>query len=145
MFNRSRRADERAPEGGAGERPLGGGPQLVELGARVSARLLGQQAIEGMLEVPLALVKLPFRPTVGDRLQHAHVGVADDSSGLARQRGQKRAPIRRVGGREGLRAPEPRLARHVSDRAKDVEGDPAGRNPPAGGIQSADAEGQVIE
>jgi hypothetical protein len=43
------------------------------------------------------------------------------------------------------RAPEPRLAGHVSDRAEDVEGDPAGRNPPPGGIQSADAEGQVIE
>jgi hypothetical protein len=99
---RSRRADEPTPEGRAGEGALGASSQLLELLARVAPRLLGQQALEGVLEGPLALVKLGLRPALGNRLQHAAGGVADDPLGPSRQRGQKCAPVGRVGGREGL-------------------------------------------
>jgi hypothetical protein len=142
---RSRRADEPTPEGLAGEGALGASSQLLELLARVAPRLLGQQALEGVLEGPLALVKLGLRPALGNRLQHAAGGVADDPLGPSRQRGQKCAPVGRVGGREGLGARKPRPAGHIADRAEDVEGDPAGRDPPTGGVQRPDAERQVIE
>jgi hypothetical protein len=42
-------------------------------------------------------------------------------------------------------APKLRPAGHIADRAEDVEGDPAGRDPPTGGVQRPDAERQVIE
>ena len=98
-----------------------------------------------MLEVPLALVKLRLRPTLGDRLEHADVGVADDPLRLARERAQECAPVGRMGGRKRFGAPKPRLSSYVSDRAEDIEGDPAGRNPPPGGVQGPDPEGQMVE
>jgi hypothetical protein len=50
-----------------------------------------------------------------------------------------------MGGGEGLRAPEPRLAGYVADRAEDVEGDVAGRDSPSRGVEGPDAERQVVE
>jgi hypothetical protein len=41
--------------------------------------------------------------------------------------------------------PELRLAGAVADRAEDIEGDPASRDRPAGGVQGPDPEGQMLE
>jgi hypothetical protein len=98
-----------------------------------------------MLQVPFALVQLDARPAPLDRPQHAAVGVADDPLRLARQRAEEGAPVGRMRARKGLRAPEPRLAGAVPDRAEDVEGDPSGGNPPAVGVQGPDPEGQMVE
>ena len=50
-----------------------------------------------------------------------------------------------MGGRKRLGAPELGLARHVPDRAKDVEGDPPRRDPPPTGVQRPDPKRQVIK
>src|ERR671928_856469 len=75
--------------------------------------------------MPLAVVKLRRGPTLLERLDHSPVGVADHAPRLAGERGEKGAPVVRMGAREGLRVPQPRLARAVSDRAEDVEGNPS--------------------
>jgi hypothetical protein len=98
-----------------------------------------------MLQVPFALVQLGVRPARLDRLQHAAVGVADDPPWLAGQRAEKRAPVGRMSAREGLGAPEPRLPGAVADRAENLEGDPAGRDRPAAGVQGSDPEGQMVK
>ena len=119
--------------------------QLLKLRAWAAPRLLGQKALERVLQVPFAPLQLGVRPALLDRSQHAAVGVADDPLGLTEQRAEKRAPMSRMRAREGLGAPEPRLARPVADRAEDVEGDPPRRDPPPAGVQGPDPERQVVE
>jgi hypothetical protein len=98
-----------------------------------------------VLEVPFALVQLHLRPALLDCPQHAAVGVADHPLRLARQRAEEGAPVGRMSAREGLGAPEPRLAGAVADRAEDVERDSAGRDPPPAGVQGSNPERQVVE
>jgi hypothetical protein len=50
-----------------------------------------------------------------------------------------------MGRRERLGVPKQRLCGAVSNRAKNVEGDPAGAYRLAVGIQGPDPEGQVVE
>src|SRR3954453_3379405 len=57
-------ADERMPERRARGRALDAGSEPIELLARVGPRFLGQQPVERVLEVPLALVKLGVRPAL---------------------------------------------------------------------------------
>jgi hypothetical protein len=57
-----------------------------------------------------ALLQLGVWPARLDRPQHSAVGVTDDPPWLAGQRAEEGAPVGRVGAREGLGAPEPRLA-----------------------------------
>jgi len=90
-------------------------------------------------------MELGLGPALGDRLQHPAVGVADNPLGLARQGAEEGAPVRRLSRREGLSAPQSRLAGAVADRAEDVEGDPAGGDPPPGRIEGPDPKGQMVE
>jgi hypothetical protein len=79
-------ANEVTPEPGPVRRALGPAPQLLELVARASPQLLGEQALERVLEMPFAWVELGLGPVPFDRLQHAAVGVADDPQGFSGQR-----------------------------------------------------------
>jgi hypothetical protein len=118
--------DEGPPEGRAGERALGAGSKFLQLLCRVAPRLLGKQALEGVLQMPLALLKLGAWPASLDRPRHPAVGIADDSLGLTPQRAEESAPVGRMCARKRLRVPELWLARLVTDRAEDIEGDPPG-------------------
>ena len=73
------------------------------------------------------------------------MGVADDSLRLPWQRAEEGAPVRRVRARERLRAPEPGFAGLIAGGAEDVEGDAAGGDSLALGVQGTDPEGQMIE
>src|SRR5919199_3808241 len=91
--------------------------------------------------MPLAVVELRRGPTPLERLDHSPVGAPR----LAGERGEKGAPVVRMGAREGLRVPQPRLARAVSDRAEDVEGNPSTGDPGSARVLGSDPEGQVVE
>src|SRR5919206_4476039 len=95
--------------------------------------------------MPLAVVELRRGPTPLERLDHSPVGVADHAPRLAGERGEKGAPVVRMGAREGLRVPQPRLARAESDRAEDVEGNPSTGDPDSARVLGSDPEGQVVE
>jgi hypothetical protein len=88
VAERSCCAGEGPPEVGPGERSLGTFSEFVEFGTRTAPGLLGQQPLQRVLQVSLAPVKIGLGPQLGDRLQHAAVGIADDPFRLTGQRGQ---------------------------------------------------------
>jgi len=98
-----------------------------------------------VLQVPFALLQLRSRPARFDRLQHATVGVADDPLWLTGQGAEEGAPVGGMRACERLCEPEPRLAGAEADAAEDIEGDPAGRDPPAAGVQGSHPEGQMVK